>query len=73
MQSKNKERKSGKAWNGGRIGEETGKVRKMIKSRKEDGKIKIGHNNKFMALSPLLCRTLEALGGGSEGVENSGA
>ena len=36
--------------NGGRTGEETGKVRKIIESQKE---IKIGHNNKkFMALSP---------------------
>ena len=39
--------------NGERTGEEMGKVRKIIESRKEGGKIKIGHNNKkFMALSP---------------------
>ena len=66
---------SKKQQDGGRTGEETGKVRKTIRSQKEDGKkskLVIIIRSSWHYL-PLLGQTLEALRGGSEGVENSGA
>ena len=76
-QSKNKKQKNGKAekqQNGGRIDEGMGKVRKITERRKEGGKIENSHNNgTSWHYLPLFGQTLEALRGGLEGVETSGA